>query len=123
VLVGFMHNRPTRLAEVLTIEAGAHALLALEIWVVVRTLGSHLTPADPFIVEGSVKFISIAFFFIPGQLGASEGVYALLFGAIGLPAATGLTMALVRRIRALIVAGAALAVLAWTRGDRSVRDS
>ena len=122
VLVGFMHNRPARLAEVLTIEAGAHALLALEIWVVVRALGFHLAPVDPFIIEGGVKFIGIAFFFIPGQLGASEGVYALLFGAIGLPAATGLTVALVRRIRALIVAGAALAVLAWTHRNRSLRD-
>jgi len=118
VLVSFMHNRPARLAEVFAIEAGGHALLAIEIWVVVRALGLHLALADPFVLEGSTKFIGIVFFFIPGQFGASEGVYALLFGAIGLPAAAGLTMALVRRIRALVVAGGALAVLAWTRGER-----
>jgi hypothetical protein len=121
-MVGFMHNRPARLAEVLTIEVAAHALLALEIWIVARALGFHIGLADPFIVEGGVKFIGVAFFFIPGQLGASEGVYTLLFGAIGLPAAAGLTMALVRRIRALIVAGAALAMVACT-GDRRLRDS
>jgi len=121
-LVGFMHTRPARLAEVLTIEVGAHALLALEIWIVVRALGLHIAPVDPLVVEGGVKFIGVAFFFIPGQFGASEGVYALLFGAIGLPAAAGLTMALVRRIRALIVAGAALAMTAWTRDPR-VSDS
>ena len=122
VLVGFMHTRPARLTELLTIEAGAHALLALEIWVVVRALGLHVAPAGLLVVEGGVKFIGVAFFFIPGQLGASEGVYALLLGAIGLPAAAGLTLALVRRFRALLVAGAALAVTAWTP-DRSVRDS
>lgn len=118
VLVDFMHTRPARLAEVLMIEAAGHALLALEIWAVVRALGFHLTRVDPFIVEGGVKFIAVAFFFIPGQLGASEGLYAMLFGSIGLPAAVGLTMALVRRIRALMVAGAALGWLALTRGDR-----
>jgi hypothetical protein len=118
VLVGFMHNRPARLAEVLMLEAGAHALLALEIWIVVRAIGFHLAPADPVIVEGGVKVISVVFFFIPGQLGASEGVYTLLFRAIGLPAAAGLTMALVRRIRGLMVAGAALGMLAWTRDNR-----
>jgi hypothetical protein len=123
VLVSFMHDRPARLAEVFAIEAGGHALLALEIWVVVRALGLHVAPVDPFIVEGSTKFIGVVFFFIPGQVGVSESVYTLPFEAIGLPAAAGLTMALVRRIRALIVAGGALAVLAWTPGERTVGDS
>ena len=112
VLIGFMHDRPGRLAEVLAIEAAGHAVLASEIYVVVSALGFHPAAIDAFIVEGAVKFISVAFFFIPGQVGAQEGVYTLLFQAIGLTGAVGLTMALVRRVRALIVAGAGLAVLA-----------
>jgi hypothetical protein len=108
VLVTFMHARPGRLAEVLAIETAGHALLACEIWIVIRALGFAVSPADPFIVEGAVKFISVAFFFVPGQVGASEGVYTLLFSAIGLPGAAGLTMALVRRVRGLIVAGIGL---------------
>lgn len=118
VLVGFMHERPARLVEVLAIEVAGHALLVLEIWIVIRALGYSVPLIDPWIVEGGVKFIAAAFFFIPGQVGAFEGVYALLFKAIGLPAAAGLTMALVRRIRALIVAGVGIAVLAWMREVR-----
>lgn len=110
VLVGFMHERPTRLAAVIGIELMAQALLASEILVTVRVLGYAFSSIQSLLVEGSVKFISIAFFFVPGQVGAQESVYTLLFEAIGLPGAIGLTMALVRRVRALIVAGVALAV-------------
>jgi len=115
VLVTFMHRQPARLAEVLGIETAGHALLALEIWIVVGALGFPVGFAQPLIIEGAVKFISVAFFFVPGQIGASESVYTLLFAAIGLPGAVGLTMALVRRVRGLIVAGAGLATLTLTR--------
>ncbi|MBI1874256.1 MAG: flippase-like domain-containing protein [Acidobacteria bacterium] len=111
VLVAFLHDRPTRLLEVLLIEAGGHALLALEILVVTRALGHQIAAADPFIIEGAVKVIKAGFFFVPGQLGVSEGAYIFLFRAIGLPAAAGVTMALVRRIRALLVAGLGMAIL------------
>jgi len=112
VLVGFMHQRPARLAEVLSIEAGGHALLVAEVWIVLWSIGLRLAALDPFLVEGGQKFINAAFFFVPGQVGASEGVYALLVASLGYPAAAGLTLALVRRVRGLIVAGAGVAVLA-----------
>jgi hypothetical protein len=118
VLIGFMHDRPARLFEVLAIEAIGHALLASEIWIVVRAITLPITGIDALLVEGAVKFISIAFFFIPGQVGAQEGVYTILFQAIGLTAAVGLTMALVRRVRALIVAGLGVAVLSTIRTSR-----
>ena len=43
-------------------------------------------------VEGGVKFIGIAFAFIPGQFGAFEGVYVFLAQAVGLPAAACYTV-------------------------------
>ena len=82
--------------------------LAMLWWLTVRALGFAWSALDALVVEGSVKFITIAFFFVPGQLGASESVYTLLFSSMGLPGAVGLTMALVRRVRALVVAAIAL---------------
>jgi hypothetical protein len=70
-----------------------------------------------------VKFVGVVFAFIPGQFGASEGTYALIAGAIGLPAAVGLTIALVRRIRGLIVALAGLMMLALQRDRYSIGTS
>lgn len=125
VLVTFLHASPRRLAEVFAMETAAHVLLIVEIWIVVAALGFRLSWRDPLIVEGGVKFIAIAFSFIPGQFGASEGVYALLFGAIGLPTAAGLTLALVRRVRSLLVAAAGVVVLARrsVSGGRPPADS
>lgn len=117
VLVTFMHADRLRLVEVVGIEMAAHALLALEIWIVLAALGARFGAVVPFLIEGGAKFISIAFFFVPGQLGASEGVYALLARAVDLSAATGLTIALVRRVRALIVAAAGVGALALVRHD------
>jgi hypothetical protein len=113
VLVTFLHTYPKRLTEVFAMETAAHVLLICEIWIVVAGLGFRLSWRDPLIVEGGVKFIAIAFSFIPGQFGASEGVYALLFGAIGLPTAAGLTLALVRRVRGLLVAVAGVVALTF----------
>jgi hypothetical protein len=118
VLLTFIHDHPARLLTVLATEALGHLLLALEIFTVVRALMLPVRFLDTVVVEGAIKFISVAFFFVPGQVGAQEGVYTLLFQAIGVSGAVGLTMALVRRVRALIVAGAGVAVLALTGADQ-----
>jgi hypothetical protein len=106
LLIAFLHANPARLVEVLAVEAIAQGLLMLEIGIVSAALGLPWSRTDPLILEGGVKFIGVIFSFVPGQVGISEGVYALLFGAIGLPAAAGLTLALVRRLRSLPVAAA-----------------
>ncbi len=114
VLVTFMHARPGRLAEVIILEGSVHALLALEVATVLHALALPFGWLDPFIVEGGVKFVSVVFFFIPGQIGASESVYTILFQALGFPAAAGLTLALVRRVRALVVAAVGTIALSLT---------
>ena len=107
---GYVPLPPGRGVQVIAIELAGQALLAAEILITVRVLGFAFSTLQSLLVEGSVKFISVAFFFVPGQIGAQESVYTLLFQSIGLPGAIGLTMALVRRVRALIVAAVALAV-------------
>jgi lysylphosphatidylglycerol synthase-like protein len=108
--VGWIPISAPRLAQVVAIELAGQALLASEILITVRVLGFAFTSLQSVIVEGAVKFISIVFFFVPGQIGASESVYTWLFTTLHFPAAIGLTMALVRRVRALIVAAVALVV-------------
>lgn len=106
--------------EVLAIETIAHALLVLEVWVLLAALGLSFSWSAPLIVEGGVKFIAIAFAFIPGQFGASESVYVLIAGAVGLPVAAGLTLALVRRVRGLFLAAGGLLVLVWFGSGETV---
>ena len=92
-------------------------LLVLEVGVMIAALGFARSWSNSIIVEGGVKFVAIAFAFVPGQFGASEGTYALLAAAIGLSTAAGLSLALVRRLRGVLVA--VVGVLALTLfGDR-----
>jgi hypothetical protein len=111
VLVSVLHDNPARLAAIVVVEALGHALLALEIWVVFAFLGVETAWTTLVIIEGAVKFITIVFFFVPGQLGVSEGLYAIVMGVLGLPAAAGVTTALVRRARALAIGGIGFALL------------
>jgi hypothetical protein len=122
-LVTFLHVNHTRLLEVLALEAVAHLLLIVEISVVMARLGFSPPWINLLIIEGGVKFIAIAFAFIPGQVGASEVVYEALAAAVGLPAASGLTLALVRRVRSLLVAAAGVVALAMSGHPVKVPES
>ena len=121
VLVAVLHDNPRRLAAILAVELAGHALLAFEIVVALDALGLQAAIASAFIIEGAVKCVAAMFFFIPGQLGVSEGSYALLLTAMGLPAATGVTIVLVRRARSLAIGAAGFLLFAGGT-DRSSRD-
>ena len=105
VLVAVLHDDPRRLAAMLAVELAGHALLVIEIMVALDALRLDAGLGSAFVIEGAVKWIGALFFFVPGQVGVSEGIYAMLLPAVGLPAAAGVTVALVRRARALIVGG------------------
>ena len=60
--------------------------------------------------------IQLALFFVPGSIGVQEGGKVVVFTALGLPAAAGLTVAIAFRLTQLagITAGlAAFAALRW----------
>lgn len=117
-LLGILHGNRRRLAEALAVQLAGHALLAVEILVLLRALGYPGHAADPWIVEGGVKFINAAFVFVPGQLGAAEGANALIVAALGYPATVGVTLSLLRRLRAYIVAAPGLALAPPASGHR-----
>jgi hypothetical protein len=108
MLVSVLHDDSRRLAAVLAVELAGHGLLALEIVIMLGALALPGGLRTALILEGAVKCIGTLFFFVPGQIGVSEGIYALLLPLVGLPAAAGVTIALLRRARALIIGAAGL---------------
>jgi hypothetical protein len=108
VVVNFLRGRRRRLFEMLAMLTLAQVLITLEAWVVFRALGVPATFGQSFVFEGAVKFVDVVFFFVPGQLGAHEAFYSAMAGALGIPPAAGLTLALARRVRGLIVGSAAV---------------
>jgi hypothetical protein len=117
--LGILYGNRRRLAEALIVQFAGHALLVVEIVVLFRALGYQSRAADPWIVEGGVKFINAAFVFVPGQLGAAEGANAIIVAALGYPATVGVTLSLLRRLRAYIVAAPGLALTTPPPGGAS----
>ena len=120
VLVEVLHVHHRRCAEVLAIETASHLLLILEVWVVLRALGFS-GALHALIIEGGAKLIGLVFAFVPGQVGAAESVYVLLARAVGVPAAVGLTLALVRRVRGLLVGAIGVGALTLFKDSSATR--
>jgi hypothetical protein len=112
LLLGVLRERPGRFARVLLVDLAAHAVFVLELWWILRMIGVEAGFGRALVLESASKFAGLVFFFVPGQLGASEGVNAVLFQVLGLTAAAGVAVALARRIRGLLAAGAGLAAMA-----------
>jgi lysylphosphatidylglycerol synthase-like protein len=112
MMVAVLHDNPRRLVAVLGVELASHGLLAWEVALVLHALHLPAGLTTAFIIEGAVKCVNTTFFFVPGQIGVSEGVYAVLLPLLGFPAAAGVTLALVRRARALVVGGAGFLLFA-----------
>jgi len=104
-----LRDHPLRFLSILAIEFAAQALLVLELFILLRTTGKPFSILHPLLIEGATKFVGLAFFFIPGQVGAAEGTYALIFKTVGLSASAGFALAVARRLRSILVAGVGLA--------------
>jgi hypothetical protein len=111
LLLGVLRDRPGRFMQILLIETLAHALLVVELWWILRMSDVAVGFERAFLLESASKFTGLAFFFIPGQIGASEGVNIVLFRAFGLSGVAGVGVALARRIRSALAAVAGLAAL------------
>jgi len=122
-LLFVLRDRPARFLRTAAVDALALALLITEAWWILRALNVGVRFSTAALLEAATKFTSLAFFFIPGQVGAAEGTYAIACDALGLPAAAGVAFAFVRRLRTLAVAGAGLMALSWARGTTDSTDA
>ena len=58
---------------------------------------------DAFLLESAGRFVTIAFKFIPYRLGIDEAGSGAVAQVIGIGPAAGVTLALVRRLRILVL--------------------
>jgi hypothetical protein len=110
-----------RIAKAFLWEAVFHAAAVTEVFLVLRLLptGRPITLLDAFVLETAGRLIVVAFKFIPYRLGVDEAGTALVARALALDPATGVALALVRRVRILILNAVGLAWLALTRRERA----
>ena len=111
LLLQVLRERPAQLAAVVGAQVAANAFLVLEIHLALSGMGIDAPTFYAAVIEGSVKLVSVTFFFVPTQVGVSEGAYAFLFDALGVSAAAGVSLALIRRLRTLATAAVGLGIM------------
>jgi hypothetical protein len=88
-----------------------HVALIVEAWLMLDALGAIPTVRETIVFEAVTKLVNTAGLAVPGRVGIAEGGSALLAGALGYEASIGLSLALMRRTRALIWAAIGLLLL------------
>ncbi|MCK6452414.1 MAG: lysylphosphatidylglycerol synthase domain-containing protein [Alphaproteobacteria bacterium] len=86
-----------------------------EIWLALLLLGHPVGFAEALILESLVQAVRSAAFIVPGALGVQETGYILLGTLLGLSPELGLSLALVKRARELLVGLPGL--LAWQMAE------
>jgi hypothetical protein len=96
--------------HVLAWEGIFHVLAVAEVWLVLGLLaaGDQITLIDAFLLESAGRFVTIAFKFVPYRLGIDEVGSGAVSQVLGLGAAIGVTLALVRRLRIIVLNAAGL---------------
>jgi hypothetical protein len=129
-----LHGRPAFFAAVRAIWRGRrsalpiiallclaqHAVLVGEAYLMLGTLGA-VTLQTALIFEAVTKIVNSAGLLVPGRWGIAEGGSALLADALGFAASHGLSLALMRRVRALIWAGVGLVLLPFQEARARAR--
>jgi hypothetical protein len=105
-------GRTGRLAAVALAEAAFHVLSVAEAYLTLRLLTDAASPLGAFVLDTVNRIINVTFMIVPLRLGVDETGSGLAAEAIGLAAATGVTLALVRKGRVLVWAALGLALLA-----------
>ena len=95
----------SRISHVVAWEVLFHVLAIAEVWLVLRLLpgGELITFVDAFVMESAGRFVTVAFKFVPYRLGIDEAGSGAVATVLGLGAATGVTLALVRRLRIIVL--------------------
>lgn len=104
-IYGVLQWPATRILHVAGWEALFHVLAVAEVWMVLRLLpgGDQIALVDAFLMESAGRFVTIAFKFVPYRLGIDEAGSGAVSTVLGLGPAVGVTLALVRRLRIIVL--------------------
>jgi uncharacterized protein (TIRG00374 family) len=108
VLLDLLRGDRWRLVVLTCLATICYLLMAIEVWLVFWAIGQPIGVMEGLAVETFARLASVASAAIPGNIGALEASNAAVVAAFGLGG--GGSLALTRRVRALLWAAAGLAV-------------
>jgi len=88
----------------------------LQVYLLLRWLGLPAGIATCFTIEALAFLIQAAAFLVPGSIGVQEGGKVVIFSALGLPAAAGLSVGIAFRLNQLVGIAFGLAAYALMHG-------
>ncbi|HEX8140137.1 MAG TPA: ABC transporter permease [Pyrinomonadaceae bacterium] len=116
----FYKHRPGSFFRILAFDFLSHASSVLEVYVTLRMLGFVPRVEAAYVIESLTKVINFVFGFVPATIGVYEGGTEVILRTLGYAAATGVTLALVRKAGIVFWTGIGLVVLTWHAVPRAV---
>jgi hypothetical protein len=113
-VLGFSTGHPARLARAFGLDLVFHTLAVFEIYLTLRWLLGAGSPTLPqaIVFEALNRVVTVAFKFVPFRLGVDEALTGALAPLLAVNPATGVALAVVRKIRNLAWAGVGLVIVA-----------
>ena len=117
---GFYRDRAGTFRLAVLVYFVAWAIETFEVYAILYFLRMDVTLLTAFSIAAISVLIKGAGFFIPGSLGAQEGGYLVLLLSFGYDEVTGITFALIRRMREILWIMIGLLVLALLKEKTSL---
>jgi uncharacterized membrane protein YbhN (UPF0104 family) len=102
----------TRAVLPIALQILARLIGTVEVMVILAVLKAPVSFIQALFISTAVAVGNFVFFILPGQWGVMEGVHVIVVQSLGYPAAIGLSLSVIRRIRKLLIAGLGLLLFA-----------
>jgi hypothetical protein len=89
----------------------SHFINVVEVCLILTLMKLPATMLNGFVIEAVTKVINLIFFFVPTRAGVYESGNALLLQALGMSAAAGVALAIIRKLRAFVWVAYGLGVI------------
>ena len=117
-MAALYRSRPRDLALAVCSHQVAFLCGVLQVLFLLRRLGLPHSFSISLAIESLVMLLGFVTFIVPSVLGVQEGAKLLIFTALGLPAAAGLTVGIAFRLTSIVDNAAGLLALAALKGRR-----
>jgi hypothetical protein len=117
---GFQKSHPAAIRSMLVLDLLCQVLMVAEIATVIVVFKLPFHAETIMALEAANRIVRTMGGWLPARIGADETGMAAAFLMVGLPSASGLTLALARRVRDVIEVFAGLGWLAWTSRNRAI---
>ncbi|MFQ5766341.1 MAG: lysylphosphatidylglycerol synthase transmembrane domain-containing protein [Rhodospirillales bacterium] len=101
-LIRFYRDARDRFAVAILLALANWLLGVVEIYLTLMFVGRPVSWADAWIIEAVAQLVRTGTFFIPASIGAQEGAFLLVCGAITGSPSVGVAVSVVRRLREVI---------------------